>query len=138
MSERNVSIGESALGPYGQTIKAGVHVLSADEPVALGGKDSGPDPFELLLAALGACTAMTIRMYANRKGLALRHVDVRLSHPQRASQSKGLPDRFERVITLDGDLTPEERQRLLEIADRCPVSQTLKKGAEISSSLAEP
>ena len=119
MNVRNVAVRESEHGPYGQTITTGAHAMTADEPIAL-----------------GACTAMTIRMYANRKGMALRHVEVRLSHPQRATQAKGLPDRFERVIVIDGDLTPEERQRLLEIADRCPVSQTLKRGAEIASALA--
>ncbi|MBL8699934.1 MAG: OsmC family protein [Alphaproteobacteria bacterium] len=138
MSDRNVVVSESGVGPYGQSIVAGSHRLTADEPEALGGRNSGPDPFELLLAGLGACTAMTIRMYAQRKGMPLRQVEVQLSHPIRASQAKGQKDRFERHIRLVGDLTPEQRQRLLEIADRCPVSQTLKASAEVATSLAAP
>lgn len=135
MSERNVTVSESGVGPYGQTIVAGEHRLTADEPTALGGRYSGPDPFELLLAALGACTAMTVRMYADRKGIALRHVEVTLAHPVRASLAKGQKDRFERRIRLDGELTDEQRQRLLQIADRCPVSMSLKAGAEIETSI---
>ena len=102
----------------------------------LGGRDTGADPFELLLAALGACTAMTIRMYANRKGLRLDRISVQLRHVQRASGSD-IKDRFERVITLDGQLSTEERQHLLAIAERCPVSQTLKRSSDITSLLAE-
>lgn len=135
MSQREVYVVESGNGPYGQFITSGRHVLGADEPEALGGKDTGPDPFELLLASLGACTAMTIRMYADRKQIALRKVEVRLRHLQRATAGKDLKDKFERVITLEGDLTDAERQHLLEIADRCPVSQTLKRSSDIALSL---
>jgi len=135
MSQREVHVVESGNGPYGQFITSGRHVLGADEPEALGGKDTGPDPFELLLAGLGACTAMTIRMYANRKQIALRKVEVKLRHLQRATAGKDLKDKFERVIMLDGDLTDAQRQHLLEIADRCPVSQTLKRSSDIASSL---
>jgi putative redox protein len=136
MHERKVTVVESGNGPYGQFITAGHHVLGADEPVGLGGRDTGADPFELLLAALGACTAMTIRMYANRKGLRLGRVNVQLRHVQRASGSD-IKDRFERVISLDGQLSTEERQHLLTIAERCPVSQTLKRSSDITSLLAE-
>ena len=135
MSQREVHVVESGNGPYGQFITSGRHVLGSDEPEALGGKDTGPDPFELLLAGLGACTAMTIRMYANRKQIALRKVEVKLRHLQRATAGKDLKDKFERVIMLDGDLTDAQRQHLLEIADRCPVSQTLKRSSDIASSL---
>lgn len=78
---------------------------------------------------------MTIRMYANRKQIALRKVEVTLRHLQRATAGKDLKDKFERVIMLDGDLTDAQRQHLLEIADRCPVSQTLKRSSDIASSL---
>ncbi len=138
MSEREVHVIESGNGPYGQFITSGRHVLGSDEPEALGGKDTGLDPFELLLAGLGACTAMTIRMYANRKQIALRKVSVELRHLQRATAGKDFKDKFEHVITLDGDLTDAQRQHLLEIADRCPVSQTLRRSSDIASSLDEP
>jgi putative redox protein len=110
--------------------------MGADEPLELGGRDTGADPFELLLAALGACTAMTIRMYAGRKGLRLDRVGVQLRHVQRAAGGD-VKDRFERVISLDGQLTADERQHLLAIAERCPVSQTLRHSSDISSLLAE-
>ncbi len=137
MSQREVTVVESGNGPYGQFITAGSHVLGADEPGAVGGKNTGPDPYELVLAGLGACTAMTIRMYANRKELPLIKVEVRLRHLQRAAAGKDIKDKFERVVILEGDLTNEQRQHLLEIADRCPVSQTLKRSSDIASSLAE-
>jgi putative redox protein len=136
MHERKVTVVESSNGPYGQIITSGHHVLSADEPAELGGRDTGADPFELLLAALGACTAMTIRMYASRKGFRLDRISVQLRHVQRASGSD-VKDRFERVITMDGQLSTEERQHLLAIAERCPVSQTLKRSSDITSMLAE-
>ncbi len=137
MSQREVTVVESGNGPYGQFITAGHHVLGADEPVSLGGMDSGADPYELVLAGLGACTAMTIRMYATRKQLPLRKVEVRLRHLQRATTGKDIKDKFERIIVLDGDLTDEQRRHLLEIADRCPVSQTLKRSSGIASLLAD-
>lgn len=136
MHERKVTVVESGNGPYGQFITSGHHVMGADEPVELGGRDTGADPYELLLSALGACTAMTVRMYANRKDLRLDRIRVQLRHVQRAA-GKDIKDRFERVISLDGQLSTEERRRLLEIAERCPVSQTLQRSSEISSLLAE-
>ena len=136
MHERKVTVVESGNGPYGQFITSGHHVLGADEPAGLGGRDTGADPFELLLAALGACTAMTIRMYVNRKGLRLDRIGVQLRHVQRAS-GRDIKDRFERVITMDGQLSTGERQHLLAIAERCPVSQTLKRSSDITSLLAE-
>lgn len=136
MHERSVIVAESGNGPFGQFVTAGRHVFGADEPESLGGKDTGPDPYELVLAGLGACTAMTIRMYADRKKIPVTRVEVRLRHVQRASSGKDVADKLERVITLDGDLTAEQRQSLLEIADRCPVSKTLRGGAGIASMLA--
>lgn len=135
MHERNITVVESRNGPYGQFITAGSHVLGADEPVELGGCNTGPDPYELLLSALGACTAMTIRMYAERRSLKLTRVEVRLRHAQRANLQGGIADRFERRITLIGELTAEERQKLLEIAEKCPVSQTLQRNSAVASSL---
>lgn len=135
MSQREVTVTESGNGPYGQYVTSGHHVFGADEPESLGGKDTGPDPYELVLAGLGACTAMTIRMYANRKQWPLAKIQVRLRHVQRAAAGKDVKDRFERVILLEGDLADEQRQQLLSIADRCPVSQTLKRSSDIDSSL---
>lgn len=137
MSERDVHVIESGNGPYGQYITSGRHVLGADEPESLGGKDTGPDPYELVLAGLGACTTMTLRMYANRKKIPLERVEVRVRHAQRATAGKDLVDKFEREITLHGPLlTEDDRRSLLAIADRCPVSQTMKKGSEIATTLA--
>jgi putative redox protein len=138
MADQTVTVVESGNGRYGQFITAGHHVLGADEPQTVGGNDTGPDPFELVLAGLGACTVMTIRMYADRKQLPLEKIEVRLRRLQRVTADKGVRDRFERVIVLEGALTPEQRERLLEIAERCPVSQALKRGADIVSLLAGP
>jgi putative redox protein len=136
MHERLVTVVESGQGPYGQFVTAGRHVFGADEPEGLGGKDTGPDPYELVLAGLGAYTAMTIRMYANRKKIPVARVEVRLRHGQRASTGQGIKDKFERVITLTGDLTSEQRQDLLAVAERCPVCKTLRQSSEIDSALA--
>lgn len=137
MHERSVIVIDNGNGPYAQSVTAGDHALTADEPVELGGRNTGPDPYELLLSALGACTAMTIRMYASRKKMQLDRVEVRLRHAQRANTANGLGDRFERRITLVGELTGEERDKLLEIAGKCPVSQTLQRSSGIDSILAE-
>jgi len=119
-------------GRFAQDVLAGPHRLRADEPERYGGADSGPSPYDLLLAALGTCTAMTVRMYADRKDLDLDAVEVRLRHEKIHAEDcaecetrEGRVDRIERVIDLEGDLAPEQRQKLLEIADRCPVHRTL-------------
>jgi putative redox protein len=117
-----------------QDIAAGPkHLLEADEPETYGGTDKGPTPYQLVAAGLGACTAMTIRMYARRKQLALDHVSVDVEHDKVHGQDcetcetgTGKIDRFRRTITITGDLTDADRQRLLEIADRCPVHRTLE------------
>lgn len=134
--ERTAAVVESGNGPFGQYVTSGRHVFSADEPEALGGRDTGPDPYELLLAALGACTSMTLRLYAERHKWPLERVEVRLKQLRVGTPSGDVPDQFERVITLHGALNAEQRQRLLEIAGRCPVSRTLRRASEISDSLA--
>jgi putative redox protein len=129
-----VVVAESGKGRYQQDVRVGQHHLLADEPVGAGGGNSGPAPFDFLLAALGACTSMTLRMYAERKNLALRRVSVELAHTK--VDINGSPrDRIERRITLEGDLTPAERQRLLEIAERCPLHRTLSQPLLIESRL---
>ena len=121
-----------SVGNLRQEIDAGAHTLYADEPVDVGGDNVGPSPYELLLAALGACTSMTLLMYARRKGWPLDDVEVRLSHRRDylrdcadCEQSPTLLDMIERRITLKGDLEPAQRLRLLEIAEKCPVHRTL-------------
>ncbi len=127
-------------GGYRTEIAAGGHALVADESGTVGGSDGGPSPYELLLSAIGACTAMTMRMYAARKQWPLEDVTVRLRNGRRHAedcancekQSVGI-QRIERQIEMQGDLTAEQRERLLYIADRCPVKQTLTRGIEVVS-----
>lgn len=134
MADGVVVVSESGKGRYQQEVRIGQHQLLADEPESMGGGDSGPAPYDFLLTALGACTAMTLRMYAERKGLALHRVSVALQH-EKADIDGVRRDRIARRITLQGDLTPAERQRLLEIAEKCPVHRTLGQPVLVASSL---
>jgi putative redox protein len=127
-----VRVAEAGEGRFAQLVQAGRHRLRADEPVAVGGDDSGFGPYDLLLAALGACTSMTVRMYAEQKRWPLRRVSVELEHDKvhaadcaECETREGRIDRIERVLTLEGDLDDSQRQRLLEIANKCPVHRTL-------------
>lgn len=138
-----VVVGETGENPFAQAIAAGPHRLRADEPPRFGGGDTGPTPYGLLLAALGACTSMTLRMYANRKKLPLERVVVRLRHDKihaedctECETKVGKIDRIERTIELTGDLDDATRQRLLEIADKCPVHRTLERENLIVTALA--
>jgi putative redox protein len=134
--EASVTVKESGNGNIGQIVTIGHHIMGADEPEKLGGRDTGPSPYEYLLAALGSCTSMTIRLYANRRSLPLEHISVALRHDKVPGETGGpSADRFERVITLTGALTEEQRAKLLEIAEKCPVSQTLQRGSAIVSRL---
>lgn len=131
-----VVVAENGQGRYQQDITVGQHVLIADEPLSVGGADAGPPPFDFLMAGLGACTSMTLRMYAERKGLALTRVSVALSHEKIDFEGKPR-DRINRTITLEGELSEEQRQRLLEIAEKCPLHRALSQPLLIASSLAE-
>ncbi|CAN1543917.1 MAG: bifunctional alpha/beta hydrolase/OsmC family protein [Mycobacterium sp.] len=133
-----VVVAETGRGTFQQSIIVGGHHLVADEPVSVGGLDSGPSPYDLLLGALGACTAMTMRLYAERKALPLKRVSVLLRHSKihatdcrTCESTQGQIDRIERVITLDGDLDNAQRNRLMEIADKCPVHRTLTSEVDI-------
>ncbi len=122
----NVTVKENGLGRYQQEVIAGQHHLLAGEPAELGGDDAGPAPFDYLMAGLGACTSITLRMYAERKGLPLRQVSVDLSLHK--VEVDGVARHcIHRQITLDGELSTEQRQRLLEIANKCPVHRALSQ-----------
>ena len=126
-----------------QLITNGKHELVADEPTALGGGNAGPTPYGLLLAALGACTTMTLRLYAKKKNIPLQRASVTLHHAKvhvddcnDCEQDSNRIDQIERVIELVGDLDEDQRRRLLEIADRCPVHRTLHKTVQVKTTLA--
>jgi uncharacterized OsmC-like protein/alpha/beta superfamily hydrolase len=133
-----VVVRETRRGLLQQEVIAGRHRLLADHPEAAGGLDSGPGPYDLLLAALGACTSMTVRLYADRKSLPLKRTSVRLRHRRihaadcaECETKEGMIDHIDRVITFEGDLDGEQRARLLEIADKCPVHRTLTSEIDI-------
>ncbi|EAR08155.1 bifunctional alpha/beta hydrolase/OsmC family protein [Reinekea blandensis] len=129
---------------FQQSVYSDHHHWYADEPIAMGGQNGGPDPYEHLLAALGTCTAMTLRMYATRKKLRLDHVEVSLFHERnyvadadQAEQNQSGVERLVRRIYLQGELTAEQRQKLLEIADKCPVHRTLHNDPVVQTELVE-
>jgi putative redox protein len=133
-----VVVRETRRGKFQQEVIAGAHRFLADEPTTAGGMGSGPNPYDLLLAGLGACTSMTLRLYAERKQLPLKRTTVGLHHSKihgadcAACETKeGMLDRIERWITLEGDLNSEQRARLMEIAEKCPVHRTLKSEIDI-------
>tara|TARA_R110002110_G_scaffold260260_4_gene476028 strand:- start:8102 stop:9325 length:1224 start_codon:yes stop_codon:yes gene_type:complete len=142
-AEGEVVVSETGENPFAQAISAGVHSLRADEPLKIGGGNTGPTPYDLLLSGLGACTSMTIRMYANRKKWPLEKAVVRLKHDKIHAEDcadcetrDGRVDRIERTIELTGDLDDEQRARLLEIADKCPVHRTLESEVKVETRLA--
>ena len=125
-----------------QRVQAGPHALLSDEPAPSGGTDTGPNPYDLLLAALGACTSMTVGMYARRKQWPLQAVTVRLRHSrvhaadcESCETKEGMLDRIEREVELVGPLDDAQRSRLLEIANKCPVHRTLTSEIDIRTRL---
>ena len=139
-----VTVREAGEGTFPQVVAAGQHRIRADEPEKVGGTDSGPDPYSFLLAGLGACTSMTIRMYAERKGYPLERAEVRLKHGKvhatdcdECETKSGKIDKIEREIELLGPLNGEQRADLMRIADRCPVHRTLHSEIWIDSTLVE-
>jgi uncharacterized OsmC-like protein len=132
----------SGEGRLEQVLLDGRHQLRADEPVAVGGTDRGPSPYELLLMALGSCTAMTLRLYADRKGWKLDQAIIRLRHFKEHAKDcadcetkTAMIDRIEKRIELQGTLDEEQRRRLMQIADMCPVHRTLEGKVVIASEL---
>jgi uncharacterized OsmC-like protein/fermentation-respiration switch protein FrsA (DUF1100 family) len=137
-SEGSVQVTETGMGKFQQMVSMGRHRFLADEPRSAGGLDSGPSPYDLLLAALGTCTAMTVRLYADHKSLPLDRVSVALTHAkihaadcESCETKEGKIDRIDRTITFDGQLDDAQRARLLEIADKCPVHRTLTSEIDI-------
>ena len=135
---RQVVVRETRNSKFQQTVAIGPHHLIADEPVAAGGEDTGPGPYDYLLAGLGACTSMTMRLYADRKSLPLDRVTVTLRHSkiyakdcEECDTREGMLDQIDRVIHMDGTLDPDQRKRLMEIADKCPVHRTLESEIRI-------
>jgi uncharacterized OsmC-like protein len=141
---RTITVYGSADG-FAQEIAIERHRLAADEPVSVGGTDTGPNPYDLLLAALGSCTSMTVAMYARRKGWPLESVTVRLSHSKvhaadcAESETKvGMLDHVHRDVEFSGPLSEEQRTRLLDIASKCPVHRTLESEIVIETHLTGP
>jgi uncharacterized OsmC-like protein/alpha/beta superfamily hydrolase len=137
-----VMVAETGTGNYAQAIAAGRHRLRADEPESAGGSDTGPAPYELLMAALGACTSITLRMYAERRQIPLGRVAIKLTQPQthaedcaNCEQADAKMNSMDREITLEGELDTAQRQKLLEIADKCPVHRILEPSIRITTHL---
>ena len=143
-AEGEVVVAEAGTGKFTQSVRAGRHELIADEPASLGGDDRGPGPYDYVLAGLGACTSMTVRLYAERKGWPLTRTVVRLAHKKVHAEDcadcetkSGKLDEIVRQLSFEGDLDPEQRERLLEIADKCPVHRTLTQEVKIRSTLSD-
>lgn len=130
MSE-TVQVSEREGGIYTNDVRTSRHHLYVDEPADLGSADLGPTPFEYLCAALGACTSITLRMYAERKKWSVDHINVDVSHTKETHSDGITRDVFSRVISLTGDLDEAQRSRMIEIANKCPVHRTLEAGSDV-------
>jgi putative redox protein len=129
----SVLVAETRLGRFQLVARSASAAFPVDEPVSAGGLGSGPDPYELLSAALGACTAMTMRLYAERKGWPLERVQVSVLHHRASLEARDL---FERTISIEGPLDETQRTRLLHIAEQCPVHRTLDRGSDVKTTLS--
>ncbi len=135
--KRTVTVHETGEGTYTQEVTAGPHIITTDEPVDVGGLDKGPNPYDMLLGALGSCTSMTLRMYANQKKWPLEKVTVSLTHEKVTGADGKKHDVITRDIQLEGPLDAAQRQRLLEIANKCPVHRTLESVPQITTALID-
>ena len=140
-----IVVSENGRGKFGNNIRIGDHLVLADEPSSAGGQDAGPSPYQLLAAALGACTNMTLRLYAAQKGWPLQRITTRVRHDKIHAQDcaecetkEGKIDQLRREIALTGPLDQAQRAGLMEIADRCPVHRTLTSEIRIVTVAAEP
>ena len=129
----NVVVSETGQGRLQMMARTASANFLIDEPVSAGGLGSGPDPYDLLSAALGACTAMTLRLYAERKGLPLTRVQVSVLHHRASLEARDL---FERTISVEGPLDDAQKARLLQIAELCPVHRTLDRGSNVTTTIA--
>jgi uncharacterized OsmC-like protein/fermentation-respiration switch protein FrsA (DUF1100 family) len=141
---RNVVVRETRKSKFQQTVSIGPHRLLADEPITAGGEDTGPGPYDFVLAGLGACTSMTMRLYADRKSLPLERVTVTLKHSKiyakdcaECETKEGMLDQIDRTIAMEGALDAEQRGKLMEIADKCPVHRTLTSEIHIVTHAAD-
>ncbi len=139
-----VIVSETRQGKFSQIVQSGQHTLLADEPIDFGGDDTGLGPYDLLLAGLGACTSMTLRLYAEKKQLPLDRVTVTLAHSKihatdcgDCETTSGKIDEIIRTIKLEGSLDQEQRQKLLEIANKCPVHRTLHSEVIVPTTLSD-
>ncbi len=130
-----VVVETTGVGKFQVRVTAGNETFLADEPPEVGGMGNGPSPYGLMGAALGACTAMTLRLYAGQKDMPLTKVTVKVNHSKIADRTP--PDIFSRELILEGDLTPDQRARLLLVADRCPIHRTMERGVGVETMLAE-
>lgn len=144
MATSQVIVAESGKGKFVEDISIGQHKLIADEPKASGGNDLGPSPYDFILAGLGACTCMTLRVYAEFKKIPLKKVIVKLAHSkvyakdcENCENNHSMLDHINRSIALEGNLDQDQKTKLLEIANKCPVHRTLSKGTSISTELVE-
>ncbi|GLQ17968.1 bifunctional alpha/beta hydrolase/OsmC family protein [Maritalea porphyrae] len=144
-NEGHVLAAESGEGKFHLNVDASGHPLTIDEPLAVGGSDRGPTPYDLLAAALGGCTTLTLRMYADRKKWPVNHIETRVEHKKHHAEDceacgegrEGRVDVFTRFIHIEGELDKEQRHRMLEIADKCPVHLTLEKSSVIKTLLGQ-
>lgn len=129
-NRNKITVTETGEGNFTQSIHMGKHVITADEPEVVGGNDNGPNPYDLLLASLGACTSSTLRMYALRKNIPLKTMHITLSH-----QKVKIEDLIHCTIYVEGDLTSTQKEDLLRIAEKCPIHKILEHSSKIKTVL---
>lgn len=129
-NRNEITVTETGEGNFTQSIRMGKHIITADEPEAIGGNDNGPNPYDLLLASLGACISITLRMYALRKNIPLKTMHIRLDH-----QKVDDEDLIHSTVYVEGDLTSSQKEELLKIAEKCPIHKTLEHSSSIKIAL---